>query len=109
MSGFDDHPFGPIGCDVSWSAALLRSRRSFVAPSALLLEFVGYVLGHVSLVVFGEHGISMKKARPLHRALDHHALSFAEEIWQQSGVADLNVMLQVRHREEDGRRSLIGN
>ena len=53
----------------------MRSRGSFVAPSTLLLEFVGYVLGHVSLVVFGEHGIGMKKAWSLHRALRHDALS----------------------------------
>src|ERR1700741_938853 len=108
MSGFDAHLFGPIGCDISGSAELLRSRGSFVAPSALLLEFVGYALGHVSLVVFGEHGIGMKKARSLHRALGHDALSFTEEIRQQSGVADLDVVLQVGHREGDSRRSLIG-
>src|SRR5215471_155975 len=108
MSGFGDHPLGPIGSDVSWSAALLRSRGSFVAPSALLLEFVGDVLGHVSLVVFGEHCIGMKEAWSLHRALGHDALSFTEEIRQQSGVADLDVVLQVGHREDDGRRSTIG-
>src|ERR1700741_4122697 len=108
MSGFDDHPFGPIGCDVSWKAALLRSRGSFVLPSALLLKFVGYVLGHVSLVVFGEHGIGMKEARSSHRALGHDTLSFTEEIRQQSSVADLDVVLQVGHREDDSRRSTIG-
>src|SRR5262245_23717969 len=108
MSDFDDHPFGPIGCDVSWSAALLRSRRSFVAPSALLLVVVGYVLGQCSLFVFGENGIGMKKARSLHRSLGHDALSFTEEIWQQSGLADLDVVLQVGHREDDSRRSIVG-
>ena len=82
--------------------------RTFVAPSALFFEFVGYVLGHVSLVVFGEHGIGMKDARSLHRALGHDALSFTEEIRQQSGVADLDFVPQVGHREDDSRRSTIG-
>jgi hypothetical protein len=108
MSGFHDHPFCPIGCDVSLKQVLLRLRGFFVAPSTSLLEFVRYVLGHVSLIVFGEHSIGTKKARSLHGSLGHDALSFTEEIRQQSGVAHPDVVLQVSYREDDSRRSIVG-
>jgi hypothetical protein len=68
-----------LEADVNHTLLCLRGFLA-VTPNALPFEPVGNVLGHVALVMFGEHSVGMKEAWALHRALGHDTLPFPEEI-----------------------------
>ncbi len=78
----------------------------------LLLQGIGDILGHVVLVVFGEHGVSLENAGSVERTFGNHALPFAEQVGQNSlignrqrraAVGDLESNLQIFPAHERAR------
>ena len=65
-----------------------RRRAGLGVPVAGPLQRVGHFLGHVGLVVLGQHFGGAERAVRLQRAQRHHALPFAEQIGQDAGIAD---------------------
>ena len=51
-----------------------------VLPMPLLLQGVGDILGHVALVMLGEHVVSLEHAGAVERPLGDDALPFAEQV-----------------------------
>ena len=76
MSGFRDHFAAPLSAR--------RLLLVIVLPVALLLQRVGDVLGHIGLVVLGEHGVGLEHAGRVERAFGDHALPFAEQVRENS-------------------------
>src|SRR5262249_44059752 len=74
-----------------------------VLPVALLLQSVGDVLGHIGLVVLGEHAVGPKYTSRIEGAFGDHALPFAEKIRQQALIGDWDRTLAVGHLETDGK------
>src|SRR5262245_32351262 len=70
-------------------------------PMPLLLERVSNFLGHVFLVVFGEHAVGLECAGAVERAFSHYSLALAEEIRQQALIGDPNGIFAVGHLEAD--------
>ena len=48
------------------------------------LQRVGHLLGHVILIMLGEHGIGLENAAAIERPFRHHALPFAEQVGQDA-------------------------
>ena len=83
MSGLDDHLlFSP--CHTPCSLQLVRD-----------------VLGHVALVMLGEHAVGLEFAVRLQLPVDDDALPFAEEVRQQAGVGDVEILRAVGDGEGD--------
>src|SRR5690349_21546110 len=83
------------------SGALAAFFAAFFLPMALLLERVSDFLGHVLLVVLGQHAVGLEHAAAVERTFGHDALAFAEEIRQQALVGDPDGVLAVGHIEAD--------
>src|SRR6201987_3029444 len=76
--------------------ASFRSRSAcglgvIVFPVPLLLQLVGDFLGHVGLVMLGEHSVGAEHAGTVERTFGDHALPFAEQIGEDSLVSDLQL------------------
>ncbi len=67
----------------------------------LLLERVSDLLGHVLLVVLGQHAVSLEHAGAVERTCGHDALAFTEEVWQQALIGDPNGAFAVGHVKTD--------
>ena len=50
---------------------------------------------HVVLVVLGQHLARHKKTITADLTLSDHALALFEEVWQQPGISDRNVVLGI--------------
>ena len=84
MSGFGDHRIAP--CAACGAADALGLVAVIVLPMALFLQGVGDVLGHIGLVMLGQHGVGLEDAGSIERTFGHDALPFAEQIRQNSLV-----------------------
>src|SRR5258708_17164189 len=67
-------------------SAGIRLGGVIVLPVPLLLQRVRDFLGHIGLVVLGEHGVGLEHAARVERAFGDHALPFAKQIGQISLV-----------------------
>ena len=59
-----------------------------LAPAPLRLQRVDHFLGHVALVMLGEHRIGVERAIGGERAFGHHPLPLAEEVGKDAGEGD---------------------
>src|ERR1700724_1742964 len=79
----------------------LRSRTDFLSvfflPVARAFQGVGDLLGHVVLVVLGEHAIGLERAGWPDHPFGDHALSLAEQIRQEALIGDRYGILAVGH------------
>ena len=87
MSGFRDHRDAPLRRRGARRGST-RLGAVVVLPVALLLQRVGDILGHVGLVMLGQHGIGLEHAGGIERAFGDDALPFAEQVGQNSLVGD---------------------
>src|ERR1700704_1144318 len=81
----------------------LRSRSDllsvFFFPVARPLQGVGYLLGHVALVMLGEHAVGLERAGRLDHPFGDHTLALAEQIRQKALIGDRNGVLAIGHVE----------
>src|SRR5258708_22829357 len=77
----------------------LRSRGGFLSvlflPVARPFQCVGDLLGHVVLVMLGEHAIGLERTRWLDHPFGDHALPLAEQIGQDALIGDRDRILAV--------------
>ena len=94
VAQFDDHGFSlqPLGARLFLLAALLL-------PAAILLESGSHFRGHVFLIVLRKHGVGDEHAIRANRAFGHDALTFAEQIGEDSLIGHGK-----RRRVGDGER-----
>ena len=59
-----------------------------VLPVSLLLQGVGDILGHIGLVMLGQHSVGPEDAGGIQRAFGDDALPFTEQVRQNSLVGD---------------------
>src|SRR5882724_4615040 len=74
---------------------------AILLPMPLFLERVSDFLGHVFLVVLGQHAVSLEHAGAVECTFGHDPLAFTEEVWQQSLIGDPNCVLAVGHVKTD--------
>src|ERR1700733_16032819 len=88
-----------LRCSLRLRRALRRARRSrgfcitrlravIVFPVTLLLQRVRDILGHIGLVMLGEHGVGPEHAGGVESALGDHALPFAKQIGKNARVGN---------------------
>src|SRR5260370_9139287 len=82
-------------------SAGIRLGGVIVLPVPLLLQRVRDFLGHIGLVVLGEHGVGLEHAGRVERAFADHALPFAKQIGPNSLVGARQRRAAVGDQEAD--------
>ena len=83
--------------------AAVRLGAVVVLPEPLLLQRVGDILGHVVLVVLGQHSVGLEHTGGVERTLCDHALPFAKQVRKNSLVGNRQGGAAIANLERDGQ------